>query len=59
MAGGVVSCTVTVNEHCAVLWAASVAVQFTVVTPIGQVVPETGLQFTVAEPQVSVAVGVV
>ena len=41
--------TVTVNMHCAVLFAASVAVQLTVVVPTGKQVPDGGEQM--AEPE--------
>jgi hypothetical protein len=40
--GGTVSCTVTVNEPPSVLPESSVAVQFTVVTPTGNVLPDGG-----------------
>src|SRR5947207_9802023 len=40
------SVTVTVNEHCAVLFEASVAVHVTVVTPFGKVEPDVGEQVT-------------
>ena len=46
-----------VNEHCAVLPDASVAVQVTVVTPTGKHVPDGGLQTVVTPGQLSVAVG--
>ena len=60
--GGIVSTTVTVNEHvatsCGTEW--SLAVHVTVVAPIGNVVPEAGAQLTVGDgSQTSVAVGVV
>src|SRR5436309_11830887 len=48
--GGVVSTTVTVNEPCAVLLCASVAVHCTVVVPRGNVDPDAGLQVTATEP---------
>lgn len=40
------SFTVTVNEHGAVLFDASVAVQLTVVTPFWKVDPDAGVQTT-------------
>ena len=60
IAGAVVSRTVTVNEHVrafgGVAW--SLAVQVTVVVPIGKRVPETGAQLTVGVgSHASVAVG--
>jgi hypothetical protein len=58
--GGVVSTTVTVNEACAVLPRVSVAVQFTVVVPSGNVDPDAGVQLTGRGPSTrSVAVGLV
>ena len=51
--GGILSTTVTVNAQIAVLPAASVAVAITVVVPIGNVLPETGLKLTVAPGQLS------
>ena len=57
--GAVVSLTVTVNVHCAMLFDWSVAVQVTVVTPAGKLEPEGGEHETVAVPHASVAVGVV
>jgi len=48
---------VTVNEHVAVLPAVSVAVQTTVVTPIGKHEPEGGLHATTTPGQLSLAVG--
>ena len=47
MTGGVVSCTITVKLPVAILPVASVAVQFTVLVPTGNVLPEGGVQFTV------------
>src|SRR5439155_464626 len=44
--GAVVSRTVTVNEQVPVLWAASVAVQVTVVLPRAKVLPLAGAQVT-------------
>ena len=44
--GGVTSRTVTVNEAVPVLPAASVAVQVTVVVPMGNVDPDGGAQVT-------------
>src|SRR5512134_4022231 len=49
--------TVTVNEHVAVLPAASVAVQVTVVVPGGKQEPEGGTQTTVTPGQLSLATG--
>ena len=49
--------SVTVNEQVAVLPDASVAVQVTVVTPIGKQDPAGGLQTTVTPGQLSVATG--
>jgi hypothetical protein len=49
--------TVTVNEQLAVLAAASVAVQLTVVVPSGKLEPEAGTQAVVTPGQLSVAVG--
>ena len=54
--GGVVSCTVTVNEPVAVLWWASVAVQVTVVVPTGKTDPEAGLQLGLRVPSLAEAV---
>ena len=48
--GGVVSRTVTLEEAEPALPAASVAVQVTVVVPIGKVEPELGVQIEVSEP---------
>jgi hypothetical protein len=57
--GAVVSRTVTVNVAVPVLFAASVAVQVTVLVPSGNVEPEAGLQVTGTFPlTVSLAVGV-
>jgi hypothetical protein len=57
--GSVVSTTVTVNVHVAVLPASSVARHVTVVVPIGNVLPEAGEQATAtAASQSSVATGV-
>lgn len=54
------SCTVTVNVQGAeVLFAASVAVQLTVVVPTEKLDPEAGVQVTVGVPQLSVADGFV
>ena len=58
--GGVVSFTVTVNEHIAVFGvgvAVSVAVHVTVVTPSGNVEPDGGTHTAVTPGQLSVAVG--
>jgi hypothetical protein len=49
--------TVTLKEQVAWLPEASVAVQLTVVVPIGKVEPEGGLQATFTVPQLSVAAG--
>lgn len=57
MVGAAMSLTVTVKLHDEELFAASVAVQVTVVTPNGKFAPEAGTHVTVA-PQLSVAVGV-
>jgi hypothetical protein len=51
--------TVTVNEQLAVLLEASVAVQVTVVVPLGKVDPEAGTHITDGLGQLSVGVGVV
>ncbi len=51
------SLTVTVKLQVDVLPEASVAVQVTVVVPLGKVVPEGGLQVTVAPGQLSLTVG--
>jgi hypothetical protein len=48
--GGTVSCTVTVNDAAPVLLRVSVAVQFTVVTAMGNVAPLGGVQFTTLLP---------
>jgi hypothetical protein len=53
-----VSLTVTVKVQVAVLPELSVAVQVTVVVPLGKVEPEGGLQTTVTPGQLSAAVGV-
>jgi hypothetical protein len=52
------SVTVTVKPHVAVLPAASVAVQVTLVVPFAKLDPDCGAQLTVAPGQLSVAVGV-
>ena len=57
--GGWVSLTVTVKVQEPVLFELSVAVQVTVVVPLGKVEPEAGEQTTVVPGQLSVAVGVV
>ena len=41
------------NEHWLVLPAASVATQFTIVTPFGKVVPDGGVHSTIAPGQLS------
>ena len=56
MVGFSVSLTVTVKLQVAVFPEASVAVQVTVVVPLGNSEPEGGLQATVAPGQLSVAV---
>jgi len=57
--GGCISFTVTVKEHVALLLEESVAVQVTVVTPCGKVLPEGGEQVAVIVPsQLSFAVTV-
>ena len=48
--------TVTVKEQVDVFPDASVAIDVTVVVPLGNVDPEAGLDTTVADPQRSVAV---
>jgi hypothetical protein len=53
--GGVTSRMVTVKVHVLRLAAASVAVQVTVVTPMGKVEPEGGVQVTFVTAQLSVA----
>jgi hypothetical protein len=59
MTGGVASLTVTLKVLVAVLPAASVAVQVTVVSPSGKVLPEAGVQVGVIEPStISLAVAV-
>jgi hypothetical protein len=60
MVGGVpavLRLTVTEKLHCAVLPAASVAVQLTGVIPTPKDVPEAGVQAVVTPGQLSVAVG--
>ena len=54
--GSCVSFTVTINEHEAVLFDASVAVQFTVVLPFGNVLPDAGVHVVVTPEQLSLAV---
>jgi hypothetical protein len=56
-AGPSVSVTVTVNEQVAVLPAASVAAEVTVVVPTGNTLPDAGTELTVTPGQLSVAVG--
>jgi hypothetical protein len=56
--GGSVSLTVTVTEQVLVLPLASVAVQFTVVTPLAKVEPLEGAQLMLAPGQLSLAVAV-
>ena len=55
---GLLSLTVTVNVQVDLLPAASVAVEVTVVMPIGKAEPEGGLETTVTPGQLSVAVTV-
>ena len=55
--GGSVSLTVTVKEQALVLPLVSVAVQFTVVVPLGKIEPVTGVQVTVTIEHSSDAVG--
>ena len=58
MTGAVVSTTVTLNDAVAVLPCASLALQFTVVVPIGNVEPDAGVQLTGVGPSTaSVALG--
>ena len=57
--GTVVSLTVTVNEHEAVLLEASVAVYVTVVTPSGKTLPGLCELVSVTLGQLSVTVGTV
>jgi hypothetical protein len=56
--GGVVSCTVTVKVQVALLPLLSVAVQFTVVTPLANVEPLAGAQLMLASGQLSLTVAV-
>ena len=53
--GGWVSLTVTVKPHGVVLPLVSLAVQLTVVVPVGKVAPEGGVQLMVAPGQLSEA----
>jgi hypothetical protein len=55
--GGCVSLTVTVNEQVTLLLLASVAVQVTVVVPLGKTEPGAGVQLVVAPGQLSEACG--
>ena len=57
MTGASVSFTVTVKVEVEVLPEASVAVEVTVVTPIGKVLPEAGLDTTLTPGQLSDAAG--
>jgi hypothetical protein len=57
MLGGCVSLTVTWKLQLAVLFAASVAVQVTVVVPLAKVEPLGGVQLAVTPGQLSVALG--
>jgi hypothetical protein len=54
--GAVVSLTVTVKLALPVLPAASVAVQFTGVAPMGNLLPEAGVQFELTTPTASLKV---
>jgi hypothetical protein len=57
--GGILSTTVTVNEQLAVLPAASLAVQVTVVVPMAKAAPLAGAQTAAPTPgQLSVGVGI-
>ncbi len=58
MVGACASTTVIVNEQVSVSWAASVAVQVTVVGPVGKLEPEGGLHTKLTPEQLSVAVAV-
>ena len=58
MVGFWLSLTVTVKLHEAILFAASVAVQVTVVTPFWKVEPEAGVHVAVTPAQLSVGKGV-
>jgi hypothetical protein len=51
--------TVTVKLQLAVLFDASLAVQFTVDVPIGKQAPDAGAHTTVVPAQLSVTVGIV
>ena len=51
--GAVVSATVTVKLPLALLLAASVAEQFTVVVPIGKVLPDAGAQLIATAPSIA------
>jgi len=55
--GGVVSCTVTLNDTLFVSFCASVAVHVTCVVPSEKVLPEAGEQLTVTGGSLDVAVG--
>jgi hypothetical protein len=57
-AGGSVSFTVTLKWHVAVLSAASVVMQVTVVVPFGKTLPLGGVQLVVGLGQLSVALTV-
>ena len=56
-AGGSLSITVIVNVQVAVLPLASVAVEVTVVVPLGKKLPEAGTEVITVPGQLSVAVG--
>jgi hypothetical protein len=56
--GASVSLTVTVKEQALVFPLASVAVQFTVVVPLGKVEPLAGVQLILAPEQLSLALAV-
>jgi hypothetical protein len=55
MLGASSSLTVTLKLHDTLLPEASVAVQFTGVVPVGNALPEAGLQFTLTPGQLSLA----
>jgi len=56
-AASAVHCTATLKEQVAVLLASSVAVQVTVVVPVGKLEPDAGVQSTVTPGQLSEATG--
>ena len=55
--GGWLSTTVTVKEQVETLFAMSLAEQFTVVVPMGNVAPEGGVQLFEKSEQLSIATG--